>query len=149
MRHKLVSAIFSYLLNNHKGHLIGGRNWARDIKPFKPENEDGHRTPSLDEIRLFQGAFTLGTKERLLFDLAYLHDPATGRPPPFGSAVPAEGSLRQRPPGVCAAQAAQQEARDRVRADLPRTPEQSRCGAGERHSGRDALPRTAEASRSA
>src|SRR5215212_2072854 len=71
-RHKFISAVLSYLLNNHQGHLIDGRNWARDIKPFKPEREDGHRTPSLDEIKLFQRAFRLGTRERLLFDLNHV-----------------------------------------------------------------------------
>jgi hypothetical protein len=69
-RHKFISAVLSYLVQNHT-RLVGGRNWARDIKPFKPENEDGHRTPSLEEIVLFQSEFKLGTKERLLFDLAY------------------------------------------------------------------------------
>ncbi|MGF9764455.1 tyrosine-type recombinase/integrase [Microvirga sp. 0TCS3.31] len=69
-RHKFVSAVLSYLVQNYT-QLVGGRNWARDIKPFKPENEDGHRTPSLEEIALFQSEFKLGTKERLLFDLAY------------------------------------------------------------------------------
>ncbi len=69
-RHKFISAVLSYLVQNHT-RLVGGRNWARDIRPFKPENEDGHRTPSLDEIAAFQQEFKLGTKERLLFDLAY------------------------------------------------------------------------------
>jgi integrase len=69
-RHKFISAVLSYLVQNHT-RIVGGRNWARDIKPFKPENEDGHRTPSLDEIQAFQDEFKLGTKERLLFDLAY------------------------------------------------------------------------------
>ncbi|WP_457091983.1 tyrosine-type recombinase/integrase [Microvirga sp. P5_D2] len=69
-RHKFISAVLSYLVQNHTS-LVDGRNLARDIKPFKPENEDGHRTPSLDEIAAFQQEFKLGTKERLLFDLAY------------------------------------------------------------------------------
>jgi hypothetical protein len=69
-RHKFISAVLSYLVQNHT-RLVGGRNWARDIKSFKPENEDGHRTPTLDEIASFQEEFKLGTKERLLFDLAY------------------------------------------------------------------------------
>jgi integrase len=69
-RHKFISAVLSYLVQNHT-RLVGGRNWARDIKPFKPENEDGHRTPNLEEIAAFQEEFKLGTKERLLFDLAY------------------------------------------------------------------------------
>ncbi len=69
-RHKFISAVLSHLVHNHT-RLVGGRNWARDIKPFKPENEDGHRTPSLEEIHLFQSVFVQGTKERLLFDLAY------------------------------------------------------------------------------
>ncbi|MBM6594009.1 tyrosine-type recombinase/integrase [Microvirga pudoricolor] len=69
-RHKFISGVLSYLVHNHT-RLVGGRNWARDIKTFDPENEDGHRTPSLEEIALFQSEFKLGTKERLLFDLAY------------------------------------------------------------------------------
>jgi hypothetical protein len=69
-RHKFISAVLSYLVQNHT-RLVGGRNCARDIKPFKVENEEGHRTPSLEEIASFQEHFKLGTKERLLFDLAY------------------------------------------------------------------------------
>ncbi|GEO14062.1 hypothetical protein MAE02_17580 [Microvirga aerophila] len=69
-RHKFISAVLSYLVQNHT-RVVGGRNWARDIKPFKPENEEGHRTPSLEEIASFQEQFKLGSKERLLFDLAY------------------------------------------------------------------------------
>jgi hypothetical protein len=57
-RHKFISAVLSYLVQNHT-RLVGGRNWARDIKPFKPENEDGHRTPSLEEIAAFQEEFEL------------------------------------------------------------------------------------------
>jgi integrase len=69
-RHKFISAVLSFLVQNHT-RLVGGRNWARDIKPFKAENEDGHRTPSMEEIESFWSVFPLGTRERLLFDLAY------------------------------------------------------------------------------
>ncbi len=30
-RHKFISAVLSYLVQNHT-RLVGGRNWARDIK---------------------------------------------------------------------------------------------------------------------
>ena len=69
-RHKFISAVLSFHVQNHI-RVVGGRNVARDIKPFKPENDEGHRTPSLEELELFRSVHPLGTKARLLFDLAY------------------------------------------------------------------------------
>ena len=69
-RRKAISAVLSYLVQDHT-RLVNGRNWARDIKRYRPQNEHGHRTPSIEELDQFRLTHPLGTRARLLFDIAY------------------------------------------------------------------------------